>query len=355
MSERLEFGMQVIRYGDRKGAIRDAILCDEAGFDHVSMPDHLFHPLDERFLGKPAWDAYVVLSALAVKTKNANLATGVSDPLRRHPATIAHIVATLDIISDGRARLGMGAGERFTFNPLLDIRFEKPATLLRESLIVIKGLWKATKDKPFNFEGRLLKVKNGVLGLRPKQKYPPILVGGYGPRLLKITAELGDYWLPWIESPETYERKFKEIKKWARRYGREKEVKGALMTFSYIAGSLEEALETIAGRVKVGVALRRRLLEELGYKDYAQEVTDLWNNPFDSEAIKKLYKIADLLPDEVVERVVAAGTVDDVIDRIEDYHRAGVDLFIIVPPPNRIEETIERYREIISYFKEKDG
>ncbi|MCD6529607.1 LLM class flavin-dependent oxidoreductase [Candidatus Bathyarchaeota archaeon] len=354
MSEGLEFGVQIIKYGDPKGAVKDIVLCDKAGFDHVSVPDHLFHPLDERFLSKPAWDAFVTLSASAVKTRRVKLSTGVSDPIRRHPATIAHAVATLDIISDGRARLGMGAGERFTFNPLLDIKFEKPATFLREALIVIKGLWKATKEEPMNFEGRFLKVKNGVLGLRPKQKYPPILVGGYGPRLLKITAELGDYWLPWVESPETYEKKFREIKKWARRYGREKEVKGALMTFSYIAESSEEAFETIARRVKVGVALRRRLLEEIGYKDYAQEVTDLWNNPFDSEAIQKVYTVADSLPDEVVEKVAVAGTVDDVISKIEGYRRIGVDLLIIVPPPDRIEETIERYRDVIRYFKEED-
>jgi len=352
MPEDIEFGMQIIKYGDPIGAIEDAILCEKAGFDHVSVPDHLFHPFDERFLSKPAWDAFVLLSALAMKTKNVKLATGVSDSLRRHPATIAHIVATLDIISKGRARLGMGAGERFTFNPLLDIKFEKPATLLREALIVIRGLWRATRDNPLEFEGEFLKVRDGLLGLHPIQKYPPIIVGGYGPKLRKITAELGDYWLPWIESPETYEKSFREIKGWAKEFGREDEVKGAIMTFCYIARSKEEALKALSTRVKVGLALRKRLLEDLGYKEHAEKIVALWENPFDSDTITGIYEVADSLPDEVVEKVAIFGTEEDVIKGVEQFNRAGVNLLILIPPPDRIRETIEKCREIIRYFKE---
>jgi alkanesulfonate monooxygenase SsuD/methylene tetrahydromethanopterin reductase-like flavin-dependent oxidoreductase (luciferase family) len=348
---KIEFGIQIIKYGDPLGSIKDAILCEKAGFDHISMPDHLFHPLDERYISKPAWDAFVLLSALATQTKSVKLATGVSDPLRRHPATIAHIIATLDIISNGRARLGMGAGERFTFNPLLDIRFEKPATLLREALIVIKGLWRATKDNPLNFEGKFLRVKNGYLGLYPIQRYPPILVGGYGPNIRKIVAELGDYWLPWLESIETYEKSFKEIKEWAKGFKREDKVKGAIMTFSYIEKSKDEALKALLKRVKVGLALRKRLLENLGYKELAKHVVDLWKNPFSSESIKKAYEVADSLPDEVVDKVTICGTKDDVIERIDRFNKVGVNLFVIIPPLDKIKETVERYKEVIQYFK----
>ena len=352
MSGKLEFGVQIIKYGDPLGSLEDALLCEKTGFDYVFTPDHLFHPFDERYINKPAWDAFVLLSALAVQTKNIKLSTGVSDPIRRHPATIAHMVATLDIISRGRACLGMGAGERFTFNPLLDIKFEKPVTLLREALIVIKGLWRATRDNPLNFEGEFLKVKNGYLGLYPIQKYPPILIGGYGPRVRKIVAELGDYWLPWIESVETYEKSFREIKEWAKEFGREDKVKGAVMTFSYIAESKDEALKALAGRVKVGLSLRRRLLKDLGLREYAEKITDLWNNPFDSDTITKMYEVADSLPDEIVEKVVISGTKDDVIEKIEKFNKVGVNLFIIIPPKDRIRGTIEKYREIIQYFRE---
>lgn len=352
MPGNIEFGVQIIKYGDPLGSLEDGILCEEKDFDYVFTPDHLFHPFDARFINKPAWDAFVLLSALAVQTKSVKLSTSVSDPIRRHPATIAHAVATLDIISKGRACLGMGAGERFTFNPLLDIKFEKPVTLLREALIVIRGLWRATRDNPLNFEGKFLKVKDGYLGLYPVQKYPPILVGGYGPKVRKIAAELGDYWLPWIESVETYEKNFRKIKDWARKFGREKEVKGAVMTFSYIAESREKALETLARRIKVGVALRKRLLKDLGLREYAEKITDLWNNPFDSDTITKIYEVADSLPDEIAEKVAILGTKDDVIEKIEKFNRVGANLFIIIPPKDKIKETIENYQGIIQYFKE---
>lgn len=354
MSEKIEFGMQIIKYGDPSGSLEDAILCEKAGFDHISVPDHLFHPFDERFINKPAWDAYVLLSAAAVKTQRIKLSTGVSDPIRRHPATIAHIIATLDLISNGRARLGMGAGERFTFNPLRDIEFNKPVTLLREALIVIRGLWSATRDNPLNFEGEFLKVKNGYLGLYPIQKYPPILIGGYGPKMKRIVAELGDYWLPYLESVETYRKNFGEIKRLAKKFGREEAVKGALMTFTSIAASKEEALESVSRRVRVGIALRRRLLEDLGYKHLAEKVKDLWDHSFSGETLEKTYEVADSLPEKVVEDISIIGNREDVIDKIEKFNEAGVNLFIVIPPPDKIRETIERYGEIIQYFREME-
>ena len=96
--------------------------------------------------------------------------------------------------------------------------------------------------------------------------------------LRKIAAELGDYWLPWMESVETYEQNFREIREWAKGFGREGEVEGGIMTFSYVANSREDALKALSGRVKVGISLRKRLLEDLGYEEYAEGIIDLWDN-----------------------------------------------------------------------------
>ena len=85
------------------------------------MPDHLFHPKSDVFLSKAAWDVHALLGAIAATTRRIRMMPAVTDTVRRHPATTADFIATLDRISHGRAVLGIGAGELFNFEPLGDV------------------------------------------------------------------------------------------------------------------------------------------------------------------------------------------------------------------------------------------
>lgn len=113
-------------------------------------------------------------------------------------------------------------------------------------------------------------------------------------------------------------------------------------------------MRALASEVKFGLALRKRLLEDLGYKEHSEKIFDLWENPMDNNEITKMCRVADSLPDEAVEKVAIFGTKDDVIERIEKFNKVGVNLFMISPLLDKIRETISAYKEVIQYFKEHE-
>jgi alkanesulfonate monooxygenase SsuD/methylene tetrahydromethanopterin reductase-like flavin-dependent oxidoreductase (luciferase family) len=351
-SGRVKFGFQGISYPDVDQTLDWARRADEAGFDVAAMPDHLFHPRSEVFLSKGAWDAHAVLGATAATTRNIRMMQAVTDTVRRHPATTAHFITTLDRISHGRAMLGIGAGELFNFQPLGDVVWERPVARLREALRVIRALWTATKEDPATFEGEYFSLKEAWLGLLPVQNpHPPIYVGGYGPKMKALVAEVADGWLPWLETPETYRRASDHIASEARKIGRDPaEIDMAVEIFTAITKD-ESEVARIAQRASIGMSLRQDLLRQMGYPGLADESVDVLRARFREEDWKKINSVAARIPPEAVKSLIVSGTPDQAIERLEEYRRAGVRTFILISPTDLIYQNMAAYRDkIIPHF-----
>lgn len=170
---------------------RSASAAEAAGFDTVLVMDH-FYQLPA--LGPPEnemLEAYGVLSALAPRTERVMLSALVSGNCYRNPAHLAKIVTTLDIVSGGRAQLGIGAG---WFEPeSIGLGFEFPSLgerldQLEEALKIISAMFRGER---LSLDGRFYKtheVINSPPPLRPGG--PPILIGGNGEkRTLRLVAE----------------------------------------------------------------------------------------------------------------------------------------------------------------------
>ncbi|MGH2732602.1 MAG: LLM class F420-dependent oxidoreductase [Actinomycetota bacterium] len=168
---------------------------DEAGFDTVWVMDHFFQL--EPMLGpadSPMLEAYSALSYLAGVTERVRLGTLVTGVIYRYPGLLAKTVTTLDVLSGGRAWLGIGAGwyQReaeglgFPFPPLA-IRFEQ----LEETLRIVHQMWKADKTPIEGVHFRLAEPINSPGAL--SEPHPPILIGGSGERkTLRLVAEYAD-------------------------------------------------------------------------------------------------------------------------------------------------------------------
>jgi F420-dependent oxidoreductase-like protein len=163
---------------------------DEAGFDFISVMDHFFQigvvgPPEHEML-----EAYTTLGYLAACTSRAKLVTLVTGTVYRHPGVLAKIVTTLDVLSGGRAWLGIGAawndeesrGLGIPFPPVAE-RFER----LEETLQICLQMWSGT-DGPF--EGthyQLERTLNSPQAL--SVPHPPIMIGGGGERkTLRLVA-----------------------------------------------------------------------------------------------------------------------------------------------------------------------
>ena len=172
----------------------NAKAAEDAGFDLVTVMDHFYQIRGIGPETEPMMEAYATLSALATETSRVKLGTLVTGVTYRNPALLAKAVTTLDVISKGRAILGIGAawnedehvGYGFEFPPIGQ-RMDR----LGEALTIAKLMF--TEDRP-SFEGKYYRIVRALNVPRPVQPGgPKILIGGMGERrTLRLLAEHGD-------------------------------------------------------------------------------------------------------------------------------------------------------------------
>lgn len=356
LANELAFGCQVVSYGDPDRAVERATRVEDAGFDAVTVPDHLFHPTgSDEYLVDPPWEAFSVLGAMAHATEDVTLMPGVSDSVRRHPTELAHVTATLDRMSDGRAGLGIGAGEAFNFAPIEDIDWENPYARFRECVKVVDGLWKSTVEESLSFSGEYFELDEAHMGLKPVQDpRPPLWIGGYGESMRGLTGAVADGWFPWVYSPSEYEADLQKVLNVAESRGRDPDdIARAVMVPTAVSEDGDEAREAGIERNRVNLALRPPLLEDMGYEDIAAETPIMWQMAFDEEQERQLTAAAERIPDEAVDEICVAGSPERAIERIEAFREAGVDNLVLIPVGD-FEETMRHYEsEIIPYFREE--
>ena len=185
-----------------------AIGAEQNGFDSAYAYDHFIphyrYPKDGNF-----FECFTLLSALSTELKRMKIGQIVTCNSYRNPTLLAKMVATLDVITNGRSELGIGAGwfeEEYTaygYQYLSDIARIKQ---LEESIRIIKKLW---IQKITNFRGKYYSVKDAVSYPKPVQKpHPTIMVGGSGEKyLLKVAAKYADRYNLYFGSPEEMKRK----------------------------------------------------------------------------------------------------------------------------------------------------
>jgi F420-dependent oxidoreductase-like protein len=174
--------------------VEQAKAAEAAGFDLVTVMDHFYQIRGVGPETAPMLEAYTVLAALATQTAKVKLGTLVTGVTYRNPALLAKEVITLDVISKGRAILGLGAawnedehvGYGFEYPPIAR-RMDR----LAEAVTIAKLMF--TEERP-SFEGKFYRIDRALNVPRPIQKGgPKILIGGGGEkRTLRILAEHGD-------------------------------------------------------------------------------------------------------------------------------------------------------------------
>jgi F420-dependent oxidoreductase-like protein len=171
-----------------------AVAAEESGFDSVWVMDHFYQIAMVGPRTDPMLEAYTLLGGLAARTRTAHLGALVTGVTYRNPALLAKEVTTLDIVSSGRAILGIGAawndeehaGYGFGFPPVSE-RFER----LEEALIICRAMFNG--EEP-TFAGTYYRTETALNLPRPVQAGGiPILVGGSGERkTLRLVARYAD-------------------------------------------------------------------------------------------------------------------------------------------------------------------
>jgi F420-dependent oxidoreductase-like protein len=259
---------------------------ERSGFDSVWVMDHYYQiPMAGR-ADEPMLEAYTILAGLAARTTTARLGAMVTGVTYRNPAFLAKVVTTLDIVSSGRAILGIGGawneeehrGYGWDFPPTGE-RLDR----LEEALQICRAMF--TEDRP-TFQGTHDRIEEAINSPRPVTPGgPPILVGGGGERrTLKLVAKYADA-CNFFGDVETVKHKLDVLRKHCEDVGRDP----AEITKTRLGGLFVAENEEAVQR---------------GLEQYAEKRG---------------------IPVEMVRGYVAVGTPDQITEQVGEFLDAGLD------------------------------
>jgi F420-dependent oxidoreductase-like protein len=306
----MRFGLQIPNFivGESPGALFDGVVAmataaEDAGFDSVWVMDHFFQLPPLGGPSQPMLDSYTLLGALAARTSRVRLGTMVTGVTYRNPAHLAKIVTTLDVISAGRAILGIGAawydveheGLGFEFPPAGE-RLDR----LEEALQICRAMF--GEEAP-SFEGRYYRIHEARNVPPPVQPGgPAILVGGGGEkRTLRLVARYADM-CNITGDPATIAHKVEVLQGHCAAVGRDpSEVTVSRLSTLVLTASEEETATT---------------------KGFLRQVTG--EEPTGSDV----------------------GTADELVARVEELAAAGVEYFVFNVPTGT-PDTVRRVGQVL--------
>jgi alkanesulfonate monooxygenase SsuD/methylene tetrahydromethanopterin reductase-like flavin-dependent oxidoreductase (luciferase family) len=281
--------------GDLAFLIEAARLAEKAGFDSVWAGDSL--------LARPRGEPITLLAGIAGATTRVALGTAVLLPLLRNPLSLAHSLATLDRIAKGRVIVGIGPGAELpgTHAELkaLGVPSDHRVSAMVSAVERVRRLWRSEEPglelqpRPFRPGG------------------PPIWVGGTGPRMLRLTGETFEGWLPLSPTPADYASGLRAVHEAAVRAGRDP--------------------ESIATGVYLTVAVA----------DNARVAT------VERDAYVKAYYGA---PAEVMAKTMAlhAGTIESAAEWFAAYRAAGANHLVLRLAHPRLNDYNETVRQLLA-------
>jgi phthiodiolone/phenolphthiodiolone dimycocerosates ketoreductase len=329
------------------GAVRpptDAVLKaaqrrEQQGFDAIWWADHLLHwfPLSiwtpdlvpQAAAGQASphvwFDPVPVVAAAAASTREIKLGIGVTDLVRRHPASLAQTALTLDHLTGGRFILGVGSGEALNLAPF-GLGNDRPLSRLDEGLEVMRLLMGTTE--PVDFDGDHFTLRDGCLGLAPLGSGPPpIWVAAHRRRGLEVTGRRADGWLPLATDPDQYAGMLAQVERAAAAAGRAGAVTPGLYARVVVTETREAAEEAIDGSLLLRfIALTRpsEAYEARGAEHPLGEgmfgLTSFLPTRYGRE---EALRLAESVPDQVVRDTVIHGTPDDVAAQIREFVDRG--------------------------------
>lgn len=175
-----EFAAELVPEPSVRGWTDKVRRLEDRGYDLLQVPDHWMG----RFLGP-----ITALTAAAMVTTRLRLGSLVFNHDFRHPVLLAKELATLDLLSEGRLEVGLGAGWYAQEYQQIGLAFDTIGTRIKrleETIDVLQGAW---SGGPFWYRGAFYQVEDLELWPTPHQQpHPPLMVGGGGPRLLRLAA-----------------------------------------------------------------------------------------------------------------------------------------------------------------------
>jgi probable F420-dependent oxidoreductase len=201
----VEFPLAAHRWG-ADTVLELARAIEDVGYDEIDLFEHVTvgHPIPGRSETRQAapelLEPLVTLGAISAVTRRIGLGTGVLVLPQRQPALVAKQVATLDVLSGGRVRLGVGVGWQRSEYESLGVPFEERGRRIDEAIILMRRYW---TEPSVTFRGQFYRAE--AMGMDPKPVQPggpPLWIGGDSEAALRRVGRLGDGWMAMADSDD---------------------------------------------------------------------------------------------------------------------------------------------------------
>lgn len=298
----------------------------------ISIAQHADEQGYHSFWAAESWgrDAFTVLTMIACHTQNLRLATGIVNVFSRTPALIAQTIASLDILSNGRAILGLGSSGKVVVEGWHGVPFDSPLARTREYIEIIR---KALSGAPVNHQGKFYQMDRFRMISPPAQERLPIYIASLGPKNLSLTGEVADGWLPTWVNRERLPDLMEQISLGAAKSGRNiSDVTIAPYLMCYTADGPEDLAhgeQLLRAHMAYYIggmgAYYFESFSRAGFTTEAQAIRDAWSS-------KNRDQAAAAVTDQMLESVAVLGDVKQCQDQLAKFRRAGFDIPIVTFP-----------------------
>jgi len=300
---------------DRRALIECVRAADACGYDSFWMPE--------------AWEreAFTTLTELAGHTERIHLGTGIINVFSRSPALIAMSAATIDEISGGRFRLGLGTSGARVIEDFHGVPFSKPLTRMRETIRIVRAL---LSGEALDFKGECFELHRFKLGFKPMRADIPIYVAGLSPKSLHQIGEVADGWLPTHWPRAKLGDGVAQIRAAAEGSTRDPD---QIEIAPFVNVIVSDDLKKARNQARLPLAYYvggmgdyyHDSLSRLGFADEADRIRELWQAGKPKSAIAAV-------SDELVDSIAICGSIENCRTRLDEMYAQGATLPLVPIP-----------------------
>ncbi|MCD7781152.1 MAG: 5,10-methylenetetrahydromethanopterin reductase [Methanosphaera sp.] len=321
----MKFSLELLPNESIDDIVNLSKIAEDVGFENIWITDHYNNK-----------DVFSVLSIVAHETSTINMGSGVSNPYLRNPVTIAAASSTLDEISNGRALVGVGPGDKATME-ILNLPWKKPVETVKGAIESIRTL----------LNGGSIDNGAALSGTSKVQDNIPIYMAAQGPKMLEASGTVADGTLINASNPKDFEIAVPLIKKGQ---SNSKISQKNFSYASYTACSIDENMDKAYNNAKIVVAYIIAGAPEIVLNRHnisvekAQIIKDAINN-------HDFKKVASLMDNDMVNAFSVCGNPDSITEKISQLESLGVNEFVVGSPIGKNkQDSLRLLGDIISTF-----
>lgn len=321
MAKRL--GLQIGFAGspqERKEIVERVKVADELGVESVWVAE--------------AWgrDAFSILTQLALETKRIQLGTAIVNVFSRTPAVLAMTFGTLDELSGGRAIIGLGSSGANVIEHWHGVKFEKPATRLREYIQIID---KIMRRERLMYDGKIFQLQRGFIMQFPTARdHIPTYIASITPKSIVQTGEIADGWIPIYWPKDKIGEGVAQLMEGAQKAGKTRQdITVAPSIVMQITDEGDEESVRTQARAPIAFYVGRmgtfyyEMLTRNGFGEEVEKIRAAWDN-------RDAKGAAAAVSDRMLDQTAVVGPLDRCAEELDERRALGVDV-PMVPMPGR--------------------